>query len=157
MHAQPSTLISLFALLTSATASPSARRQAPTCTPPTQIPRDIFNFSLRVNGHAEDAPELEINWELPNLPTSPGHFVLSTTPMTNPLLTFLNGNAGGKLCDQGDLCSDLLPPGGDDEFQRFSFEGQDQNALPPFQVSIAAPFCYPLPSLPPFSMLLLCL
>ena len=145
MYAQPSALISLLALLTSATASPSTRRAAATCTPPTQIPRDIYNFSLRVNGHSFGAPELEINWELPNLPTSPGHFVLSTTPMTNPLLTFLNGNEGGKLCDQGDLCSDLGPPSGDDEFQSFSFNGQDQNALPAFEVSSPA---FPFPSHP---------
>ena len=59
--------------------------------------------------------------------------------MTSPLLTFLNGNEGGKLCDQGDLCSDLGVKSGDDEFQSFSFEGQDQNALPAFQVSLLAP------------------
>ncbi|KAG7005019.1 hypothetical protein G7Y79_00022g052400 [Physcia stellaris] len=127
------TLISFLALFASATASPSTRRAA-TCTPPSTIPLDILNFSLRVNGHSEGAPELEINWESPQFPTSPGHFVLSTKPMTSPLLTFLNGNRGGNLCDQGDLCSDLGVPSGPGEIQSFSFEGLDQNALPPFEV-----------------------
>ena len=72
--------------------------------------------------------------------------------MTSPLLTFLNGNMGGKLCDQGDLCSDLGVPSGPDKFQSFSFEGLDQNALPPFEVSTLAPLSHPLPSLPPFSV-----
>ncbi|KAL8687661.1 MAG: hypothetical protein Q9218_006228 [Villophora microphyllina] len=112
------------------TAAPSSA----TCTPPSPIYRDYYNFSLRVNGHSEGAPELEIAWEDPNTPLSPGHLILSTTPMTGPLLSFLNGNDLGKLCDQFDLCSDLDVPSGADEFQGFGFFGQDPNALPPFEV-----------------------
>ncbi|KAL8796202.1 MAG: hypothetical protein Q9195_001536 [Heterodermia aff. obscurata] len=132
MYTSAPSILTLLTLLSAVTASPTTRRAA--CTPPSTIPRDIYNFSLRVDGSSEGQPELEINWEQPSFPTSPGHFILSTTEMTNPLLTFLNGNEGGKLCDQGDLCSDLDPQSGDDEFQGFSFNGQDQNALPAFQV-----------------------
>ena len=135
MYTSAPSILALLTLLSAATASPTTRRATQDCTPPSTIPRDIYNFSLRVDGSSEGQPELEINWEQPNFPTSPGHFILSTTEMTNPLLTFLNGNEGGKLCDQGDLCSDLGVKSGDDEFQSFSFEGQDQNALPAFQVS----------------------
>ncbi|KAI4141521.1 MAG: hypothetical protein L6R39_005299 [Caloplaca ligustica] len=126
MHTIAAASLTLLPFLTSAVTA--------ACTPPSTIPRDIYNFSLRVDGHPPGMPELEIAWEAPQFPTSPGHFILSATPMTPPLLTFLNGNEGGKLCNQGDLCSDLDGPSAEDEFQRFSFQGQDQNALPPFQV-----------------------
>ena len=79
-------------------------------------------------------PELQIAWENPQSPRSPGHFVLSDTPLTHPLLAFLNGNDGGKLCDLDDLCSDLDAISGPDEFQGFSFNGDDQNARPAFEV-----------------------
>ncbi|KAL8711235.1 MAG: hypothetical protein Q9220_004380 [cf. Caloplaca sp. 1 TL-2023] len=104
-----------------------------TCTPPSVIFRDYYNFSLRVNGHSEGQPELEIAWDAPQFPTSPGHFILSTTPMISPLLTYLNGNDGGKLCDQGDLCSDVVKNSAD-QFDGLGFFGQDQNAQPPFEV-----------------------
>ena len=138
MYTSTPSILTILTLLSAATASPTTRRAAQACTPPSTIPRDIYNFSLRVDGSSEGQAELEINWEQPNFPTSPGHFILSTTEMTSPLLTFLNGNEGGKLCDQGDLCSDLGVKSGDDEFQSFSFDGQDQNALPAFQVSLLA-------------------
>lgn len=54
--------------------------------------------------------------------------------MTSPLLDFLNGNNGGKLCTQGDLCSNLDARSGKDQFQGFSFNGGDQNAKPAFMV-----------------------
>ena len=135
MYTSAPSVLTLLTLLSAATASPTSRRAVQACTPPSTTPLDVYNFSLRVDGSSEGQAELEINWEQPNLPTSPGHFVLSNTEMTSPLLTFLNGNEGGKLCDQGDLCSDLGVKSGDDEFQSFSFNGQDQNALPAFQVS----------------------
>ena len=105
-----------------------------TCTPPSTIPLDISAFRPQVDGSAEGMPELQIAWENPQFPESPGHFVLSDTPMTEPILSFLNGNDGGKLCDLGDLCSDLDKKSGKDQFQGFSFNGRDQNAKPAFEV-----------------------
>lgn len=58
--------------------------------------------------------------------------------MTSPLLDFLNGNDGGKLCNRGDLCSDLDALSGPDQFQGFSFNGGDQNAQPAFML---VPIC----------------
>ena len=58
--------------------------------------------------------------------------------MTYPILDFLNGNEGGKLCDQGDLCSDLDTQTGPKKFQGFAFNGQDPNAKPAFMV---VPIC----------------
>ena len=106
-----------------------------TCVLPTTIPRDVYSFSLRVDGSAEGAPELYIAWSTPETPESPGKFVLSTTAMTHPLLNFYNGNDGGDLCNEGDLCSDLDPISGPNEFQGFSFNGGDQNHTPAFQVA----------------------
>ncbi|KAL9118347.1 MAG: hypothetical protein Q9187_005111 [Circinaria calcarea] len=108
------------------------------CTPATAIPERIQGFYLQVDGSAEGQPELQIAWERPQNPKSPGHFILSDTPMTSPLLDFLNGNNGGKLCNQGDLCSNLDARSGKDQFQGFSFNGGDQNAKPAFMV---VPIC----------------
>ncbi|KAL8788830.1 MAG: hypothetical protein Q9213_001501 [Squamulea squamosa] len=146
MHIKTSILLTSLAVLTSSAAPTTTTSRKPTstsiltpstiptCTPPTIIYRDYYNFSLRVNGHSFGAPELEIAWETPSMPLNPGHLILSTTPMTSPLLTYLNGNDLGKLCDQADLCSDIDRTSGADEFQSFGFFGQDPNALPPFEV-----------------------
>lgn len=55
--------------------------------------------------------------------------------MTYPLLNFYNGNDGGDLCNEGNLCSELDFITGPDEFQGFSFQGGDQNRKPAFQIA----------------------
>ncbi|MCJ1234688.1 hypothetical protein MMC14_002651 [Varicellaria rhodocarpa] len=106
-----------------------------TCTPSTSsIPHDIRKFRLQVDGSAEGEPELQIAWEFPRNRQSPGHLVLSDDPMTAPLLNFLNGNGGGKLCNQRDLCSDLQAFNDPNSFDSLAFTGGDQNARPAFAI-----------------------
>ena len=106
-----------------------------TCIPSTsKIPLSVSKFYLQVDGSAEGQPELQIDWESPSTPKSPGHLVLGEDTMTAPQLSFNNKNGGGKLCNQRGLCSALQAFNDPNSFDSLTFTAGNQMASPAFEI-----------------------